>query len=369
MATVNSPNMVLPVPVVGQETGPQWATDLNNCLTIIDSHDHTPGRGVQITPSGLNINSDLTFNTNNAISLRSVRLSINSAAIALASDLNCLYDVNGDLYFNDGLGNQIRITQSGSVSGAAGTITGLPSGSASASFNSIGGVFTFQQASNQAANLDVGPIVIRNTTVSSAGITITPISGLASNYTLTLPALPSVQNIMMLDNSGNITAPLNVDNSTIEISSNNLQVKNLGITAAKIANSTITGTQVASNINLPGDSVQENGRNVIVSSTNAASSLAIIRGTVDYFGAIIAGEGFTISNPTGGTFIITFTVPFNSGYIPTAIVTPNGTTGSAQSPRIVALDYASGQVTMYANNGSGTTGWNQSFNFMIIGPR
>ena len=43
MATNPSPNMNLPIPIVGQEVGPAWANDLNGCMSIIDGHNHTVG--------------------------------------------------------------------------------------------------------------------------------------------------------------------------------------------------------------------------------------------------------------------------------------------------------------------------------------
>ena len=46
---------------VGTTTGPDWATNAENNLLTIDAHDHTSGKGVQLTPSSLNINADLEF--------------------------------------------------------------------------------------------------------------------------------------------------------------------------------------------------------------------------------------------------------------------------------------------------------------------
>ena len=59
MPYIVSPNMNLIIPTVGLEAGPAYATDVNNSLTLIDSHNHSAGSGVPITPSGLNINSSL----------------------------------------------------------------------------------------------------------------------------------------------------------------------------------------------------------------------------------------------------------------------------------------------------------------------
>jgi hypothetical protein len=149
--TVTSPNMGLPIPVVSTDPGPDWAQNINAALSILDGHNHSAGSGVLITPAGIFINADLLFNSNNATLLRSVRFSPQNSTLSASSDIGCLYEVGPDLYYNDGLGNQIRITQSGSVTGSTGTITGLPSGTASASYSA--GTFTFQSATAVAANI------------------------------------------------------------------------------------------------------------------------------------------------------------------------------------------------------------------------
>lgn len=245
MSVIVSPNMNLPVPIVGIEPGPTWATDLNNCMSSIDSHDHSSGKGVPVTPAGLNINADLTFGNNNATAMRSVRFQTTASgptpAIG-ASDLAAIYASGVDLYYVDGNGNQIRLTQGGSIVGTSGSISGLPSGTASASY--VAGTFIWQSATNTAANMDAGSYILRNNTASSFGLTLQPPAAMGADYSITLPALPSVTNIMTLDASGNMGAALNVDNSSIQISSNTIAVKAQGITQADLA-LRATGSTVA----------------------------------------------------------------------------------------------------------------------------
>lgn len=205
MPTNTSPNMGMPVPVVGQESGPQYATDINNSLTIIDNHNHAAGAGVQINPAGININSDLTFNSNNATSLNSARFTALGAPLAGSSpNLDCIYVSGVDLYYNDGNGNQVRITQSGGVAGSPGSISNLTS-PASASYQSGPGTFVWQSAANTAANMDMASITIRDQTANSNGITINVPPALAANYSMNLPpTLPGTAEVLTLDNSGNI---------------------------------------------------------------------------------------------------------------------------------------------------------------------
>lgn len=201
---VTSPNMSLTIPIAGQDPGPDYANNNNGCFLILDGHDHTSGKGVSITPAGLDINVDLSFSGNNATALRSVRFNPQSSVIGGASDINCLSVSGVDLYYNDGNGNKVRITQSGSVTGSSGTITGLPSGTASAAYVSINGTFVFQSATNTPANLDGASLILRDQTANSFGVTLNAPSSLGANYGLVMPQIPGQQSFVSLDTSGNL---------------------------------------------------------------------------------------------------------------------------------------------------------------------
>lgn len=243
--TIDSANMGMPVPIVGQDPGPQWAADVNTCLGIIDAHTHSPGSGVQITPDGLNINTDLTFNSNNQLAIKSSRYTSQASPLGGGADLDCLYVVQGDLYYNDGAGNQVQITSGGAVAGTPGSISNLVA-PASASYNSGTGTFIWESNTNVAANMDMASITIREQVASANGITISSPASLGANYTLTLPAaLPASVKFLTVDNAGNIGDVLYVDNSTIDINSNNIRVAPSGITATQLASNSVTTAKIA----------------------------------------------------------------------------------------------------------------------------
>ncbi len=206
MTTVNvSPNMGLPVPAVGEDPGPDWATNLVACLTAIDGHNHTAGQGVPITPDAIDINDDLTFAGNNATDVRTVRFTAQAAVLTDPSDNGSLYEAGVDLYYNDGAGNRVRITQSGSVTGSTGTITGLPSGTASASF--AGGTFTWESATNVPAIMAVGPLIIGDTVASPNTVTVQSPTSLGASYAVTLPAaLPASTYPVTITSTGTLAA-------------------------------------------------------------------------------------------------------------------------------------------------------------------
>lgn len=248
---VTSPNMNLSIPAVGIDPGPEWATDLNNSLTLIDQHNHTSGYGVQIPPAGLNINSDLTFQSNNAIALRSVRFTPQTAILTGALDLGCLYEVTNDLYYNDGAGNNVRITQSGNVAGTPGSIANLAP-PASASYVSANSTFVFQSNTNTAGNIDVASINLRNLVANSPAVTLSPPVGLVTSYEVTLPLLPSQTSLVTIDPSGSM-GTWQIDGTTLVVNSGVLEVgtvsnANIGagsITTSEIANGAVTTAKLA----------------------------------------------------------------------------------------------------------------------------
>lgn len=368
---LDSANMNLPIPVTGQEIGPDYANDINACLMILDGHNHAAGAGVQINPNGINLNSDLPFNVNNATLLRSVRFSPQVAVLAGATDLGCLYEVGVDLYYNDGSGNHVRITQSGGVAGSPGSIAGLAS-PASATYISGSSTFVWQSAANTPANMDNASVILRNLVANSKGLTLAPPAAMGSDFTITLPSLPISQKIVTLDASGNMGAVYDVDNVTLEVSSSLLQVKDLGIstaklaalsvTAAKVANATLTGTQMSSDINFPGSAVQENGKNLVVSNTNATNSMALVRGTIGATGTTINGEGFTATNPSAGTYNITITTAF--GDSPVVVVTPN-----SNSPFYITVSAITSSTFTVISTNTSVALQNVQFCFTAIGQR
>lgn len=111
--TTISPNMGLIVPTQGVDPGPDWANNIVADLGILDQHTHVPGQGLPVTPGGININTDLSFLSNNAVALRSGRFTSQSAVLSTPLDINCVYVFNGNLYYNDASGNQIALTFNG----------------------------------------------------------------------------------------------------------------------------------------------------------------------------------------------------------------------------------------------------------------
>ena len=244
-------NMGLYQPVIGITQGPQYAIDLNKNFGFIDAHDHSQNKGVQITPSGMNISADLPFNGNNATAMRTARFTQLGVTPTGPSDYGCIYTVLGlsgnyELCYRDTLGRAVQLTVGGSVNGSAGTISGMGGTSAAAAYIVGSSLFQFQSGANLSAKLDCGSLYIRNDGVTSSPALLLSAPTLTGSYTLTLPPLPGSQKFMTLDGSGVMSAPWSVDSSTIEVASNVVRVKDQGIVTAKLADGNVTRTKLAS---------------------------------------------------------------------------------------------------------------------------
>jgi hypothetical protein len=133
-------NMSLNEPSVGVTTGPDWATQVNENFETIDTHDHTSGKGVQLTPSALNINADLEFNQNSATELKNV---IFDSSVTAATTSYSVYQSGGNLYWRNGSGTAVQITSGSGINTSGGSISGM-TGNAQVQFSNVNNSYTFK---------------------------------------------------------------------------------------------------------------------------------------------------------------------------------------------------------------------------------
>lgn len=198
-----STSMLLPIPVVGVTSGPEYASNINNCLTIIDTHDHTFNNGSRIPTAGLNINADLDYNGYNVTGVRTLRFESQGSVPSEPSDLGCMYEFGNDLYYINGAGQPVQITNGGSIAGTTGSITGLVS-PASASYGSS--TFTFRSGALIPANLDGASVVLRNLVASSNGYTVNAPAAMTQDYSVSMPLPPASTLPIVMDNAGAMSA-------------------------------------------------------------------------------------------------------------------------------------------------------------------
>lgn len=107
--------MNLELPVVSTTLGPEWASLLNAALESIDEHDHSSGKGTKVTPAGLNINADLSLEEFRLTLAKSVQFDDQSATLTGASHASSLYSKSGNLYFTNGSGVAVQVTDGAAI--------------------------------------------------------------------------------------------------------------------------------------------------------------------------------------------------------------------------------------------------------------
>lgn len=195
-----TPNMTLDLPVVSTTPGPTWATAVNAAFDTVDTHDHSTGNGVKITPTGLNINADLPLNGNNLTQVRSVRLEDQGTVQTTATDLGCIQLVGGDLWWVNGNGTGVQITSGAGLSFASlGTIGGdfgQPGVLASVTYSDTTKIFSFLQDSGITAGLYASKLLVADASSGALAVTITADAATGA-YTLTLPVSAPTDNTVL----------------------------------------------------------------------------------------------------------------------------------------------------------------------------
>ena len=158
-------------------------TKLNENFDLVETHDHTTGKGNPITPSAISINEDLDFSGNHAVNL---------GAVVLVSATNTI--VNGSLYFDaasgnlavrDLDGNIVNIVKNGAIdTSTSGNIGGL-TGDAALTYYSDDNIFEFIDDSGAKAKIDCKDITLTSGQGGSIILTSAQTSG--TNVTVTIP--------------------------------------------------------------------------------------------------------------------------------------------------------------------------------------
>lgn len=198
------PNMILTLPDPSVTLGPTWAANINTAFGVVDNHDHSSGKGLAVPVAGLNINADLTFQSNRALALKTARFTSQASQPVALTDKLQLYVYLNELYYQDGNGTSVQLTNNGALGGSGGTIGGLAGTTAAATYSDLTKTFSFTQTSVKAAKGYFGDLSIADISVDNGNaVTFKAPASLAGVYTLTLPdALPSGDALMQTDSSG-----------------------------------------------------------------------------------------------------------------------------------------------------------------------
>ena len=226
MTTTPNMSLVLPTDHGSSDT---WDVILDTVFGLVDAHDHSAGKGVQVPMGGLKVDADLSFSfggVSRAITnLRAIDFSAQRASdmTALAGAL-FLSDGSGglavnELYYRTTGGANVKVTNGASlnVAGFSGGIGGdYSAAGALVDFIDATDTYRFRQqlgggvqqyARMQSADLDLFEFKANPAAgVPANRVRLARPAALAANYTLTFPgALPSGQAAVQVSAGGVLT--------------------------------------------------------------------------------------------------------------------------------------------------------------------
>lgn len=111
---VISPDMGLPIPLLNDQ-GPNYASNVNAALTIIDSHNHETGSGVGIDLSQMYTTGDISADGYNFSNARSIQFLSQPSTLTGSQDVNSVYVNQNNLGFNNSNGIFVPITSGNSL--------------------------------------------------------------------------------------------------------------------------------------------------------------------------------------------------------------------------------------------------------------
>lgn len=320
MATTN---MGLTTSSVGVTAGPTWATNEQTNLTTLDNHDHTSGKGVQLGPSSLNINADLEFNQNSASELKNV---IFDSSVTAASTNYSLYQSSGNVYWRNGSGTAVQITDGSAVNTSGGSISGM-SANAQVLFSSNAYVFKFDSTLSDPGIAKLG----------CADITMYKYdaSGSAANVTLKFLGSGTTGVLTVPDETGTLLSTATSFAGTISVATS---ASNASITLSPHG----TGHVVAGNGGATGK-ITSNGAYDLILDTNSgtnSSSIAITDNSNGNISLIPNGTGEIVIGSGSSAGKIT-----SSGAHDLVLDTNAGSSSSS----ITITDAANGNIALNTN--------------------
>lgn len=224
------------LPVVGSTVGPTWATALNTALTTLITSVETA-----VTPQGMNINSYLEFNGEEARELGATGFDNKTSAFSGSANIRKVYVRDGELYFNDGSANEVKLTSGGSLNASAiAGIGGDYGGSNPASVTFTDSTNTYAFLDNTAgalrAIIDCGQVLIRESLTAGYAVKLTNPTGMVADTTRTFAAaLPGSTSLVTCSSAG------------VEAFTRDPSVDTITIAAAKAKHGELTSLVAASN--------------------------------------------------------------------------------------------------------------------------
>lgn len=208
-----------------------WDVILSTLFDLVEEHDHTTGKGVKIPSAALRVNADVPWSdsgTSYAITGAKAFDFTASAPAGMTSYAGALFLSDGtsgttanELYWRTTGGTNVQLTSGASLNVTAfvGGIGGdYSSISALVDYDDASDTYRFRQQTSagvrQFAKMSAADVRLFEyfaagaSPVPTNSVTLKSPATLAASYSMIMPAaLPTATSPMMLDNSGNVSAP------------------------------------------------------------------------------------------------------------------------------------------------------------------
>jgi hypothetical protein len=364
--TTTSANMGLVIPVPQVRLGPVYATDLVTLINVIDAHDHSSGKGVQVGVNGLSIQADLSLNADGSVAghnltgARSLRMVQQAAVLSGTSDAGCVSNIGGDLYWNYSSSSTVRITAGGALN-TAGLINNVWARTSVATNISIGASDAYthydvsttggaRQITLPRANAAPGKFYVFTVNSAANAVTFIPnaadgIDGGSVATNLTMPLVAKAEWILLSD--GQTAGDWKILRSSQDL--NRASVPAGGSLTTGNTLQVLTGgvLQYAA-LNLAGGSNYVTGRLPSGNMTQATGSAeGIVKLAGDLGGTSLVPEIVQLTGPGGGA---------NPIPVPASGFTFNATVGGAPTYTQASTAGAGTEMVIAAQTSTASTG-------------
>lgn len=201
------PNMGLITPTLGGDSG-TWDDKINAGFALIDSHDHTPGKGALVPIAGISVDDDLDmagFSVSNTISVDFTPVSpLNTGSTRIF-----VSSADDELYWRTAGGTNVKLTDGNSINTTlvGGIVGDYSSTGAEVAYDDSNQQYTFKDGSTPTKKwmrLASGPVRIYEfDTTENVYVEHAVAAALASSYTVTWPAaLPGGPRAIQISSAG-----------------------------------------------------------------------------------------------------------------------------------------------------------------------
>lgn len=197
------------LPVVSSTLGPAYATLLRAWCDEVEAR--LEGK---VTPAGMNMNAALEMNDFEITELDAAQFTANLATLSGAGNARKIYVANGELYFTDGDGAVVQLTENGALAtggGALKTIEGDYSADSAASLDYTSASTRFRLLSNDStivhARAQMSDLRLVGTGANPSFGVVVDVPALSASYSLTLPAaVPAATELVSMSAAGDLVA-------------------------------------------------------------------------------------------------------------------------------------------------------------------